>query len=214
METLKLKIFEVLVNDISIKEFETWLYNSEEIISKIRTNNFIYKIITINYKSEKWRIQLEELTFSKFDKDELIVLIIEKECNRIIHTENYDEIYSSLSKIMMHFDYETEIKTMWNFFSLWDQFDLIELQYYSKSTYYSDVKQLALETYSLLKTCQNISQKMAILKSGKTISKTIQNVEINEPKSKKISAVKKNICFFQKKLILRIKGMNFLKLKN
>ncbi|NRD18683.1 hypothetical protein HNV08_01385 [Winogradskyella eckloniae] len=198
METLKLKIFEVLVNDISIEEFETWLYHSEEIISKIKTNTFIYQIITINYKSEKWRIQLEELTFSKFDKDELIVLIIEKECNRIIHTENYDKIYTSLSKIMMHFDYESETKTMWNFFSLWDQFDLIKLQHYSESTYYSDVKQLALETYSLLKTCQNMNQKKAILKSGKTVSKTIQNVEINEPKSKKKALSKKLFAFFKK----------------
>ncbi|WP_299098310.1 hypothetical protein [uncultured Winogradskyella sp.] len=168
METLKLKIFEVLVNNITIEEFETWLYNSEEIISKIRTNKFIFKVITINYKSKKWRIQLEELTFSKFDKDDLIVLIIEKECNNIIHSEDYDEIYKSLSKIMMHFEYESDSKTMWDFFSLWDQFDLIKLQYYPKNTYYSDVKKLAFETYSLIKNCQNISQKKTILKSGKT----------------------------------------------
>ncbi len=50
MENLKLKIFDVLTNKISISDYENWLYTDPEILNAIETNDLVYKIICLNYK--------------------------------------------------------------------------------------------------------------------------------------------------------------------
>lgn len=60
MQALENKIFEFLSNKVSVLEFETWLYNSEEFISQINTNSFYFDIISINYRENNCIKMLEK----------------------------------------------------------------------------------------------------------------------------------------------------------
>lgn len=56
MDALKLKIFDVLLERITVPEFENWLYDSEEILNDLESNSLYFDVITINYRNKTWKI--------------------------------------------------------------------------------------------------------------------------------------------------------------
>ncbi len=67
MEALKLKIFDVLVNNITIEEFENWLYNSKLLEEKLKENSLIFEVVNINYRLDNSMKMLKNIasTFLK-----------------------------------------------------------------------------------------------------------------------------------------------------
>ena len=76
MEAVKLKIFDALIEKITVSEFENWLYNSEEFMNQINSNSFYFDVISINYKSDKWGSELNCLAKECLDGDYIEILKI------------------------------------------------------------------------------------------------------------------------------------------
>lgn len=69
MEALKLRIFDVLTEKITVSEFENWLYNQNEIINNLNTNSFYFELISIDYTTENWAKKLHKLSKETYDDD-------------------------------------------------------------------------------------------------------------------------------------------------
>lgn len=76
-EDVELIFYNVIKNQVSIVEFEKWLYNiNEDVIDNNFGENFYLQLISINYKNKFSRYELEKFIYSQisFDKFELSTL--------------------------------------------------------------------------------------------------------------------------------------------
>lgn len=166
MKELKLKIFDVLSKRILITEFETWLYNSEEILSGIQNNNFVYQVITVNYRDEKALYVLEKITFDFYDKIETNCITIEKICREILVSQTIEEIDEVLYPFRNFFEYETESRVLWVFYELYEELMLVLDGFSNKKYFLVDSKKLASKTLEKLERCITISDRKNFILSG------------------------------------------------
>lgn len=97
MKALKLKIFNVLTENISVLEFEKWLYNSEEFMSQINLNTLYFDVISINYKTELWALKLNNLAKEHLNADCLEILKIKKDCLQVLESYSFQETHEILA---------------------------------------------------------------------------------------------------------------------
>jgi len=126
MKALKQKIFEVLTNKIGVCQFEEWLYNTEEITSQLDINRFYFNVITINYKSNDWTNELNNLVESEFDEDYLEITRIKDWCLNILKSSTVEEIRAVLEDVYTYYNFDTEYNICWEFYTLRDYFGLVE----------------------------------------------------------------------------------------
>ena len=76
-EDIELLFYKVIKDELSITEFEEWIYSiDEDIISKNFGENFYFELININYKNKFSHDELKKIIYSKFpfNKFELMTL--------------------------------------------------------------------------------------------------------------------------------------------
>lgn len=76
-EDIELLFYKVIKGELSIVEFEKWLYSvDEDAIDNKFGENFYFQLISINYKNKFSRYELEKIIYSKitFNKFELSTL--------------------------------------------------------------------------------------------------------------------------------------------
>jgi len=144
METLKLKIFNVLTKKITVSEFENWLYDSEEIIENIELNTIYFDTIQINYKGKNWSTDLNNIALNYLGETYNEIIEINKLCSAIIKSEAFPETHNILRDLERNFDFDKDYSVLWKLYILKDYFDLvtegvcligsfkIEANYYSK----------------------------------------------------------------------------------
>lgn len=158
MAALKLKIFDVLTEKISVLEFEKWLYNSEEFISQINANSFYFDIISINYKSDKCTSELNELAKKHLGYDYLEILTIKKICSSIIKSETFKETHRILNAMAEDFDCDTDFSILWKFYSLKDSFDLVEECIYDEGTLQIEAKFYSNQAVEIIKKFKSFDE--------------------------------------------------------
>ncbi|NMH88952.1 hypothetical protein [Flavivirga algicola] len=163
MEALKIKIFDVLTEKITVSEFENWLYNSEEILENLKSNTFYFDLISINYKSKKWLKELNDLIKDKYDEDYLIILKIERGCLEICQSETPSQVYQTLSKLIIDFDYETDLDILWKFYSLYGCYDSFEGSMFNKCYIEKEAKFYSKQVLKISKNCKDYEEIKSVL---------------------------------------------------
>lgn len=133
MKELELSISKVLINTITLDEFENIIYQ-EFYADKMLSNNFIYRTITINYKGEYWKKELEELIYELWGEKKYLTYLLRNYCLRIIENDNSESIFDISAKISeLNIKYDYEYKTLMQFYSFTDELGLILAGYGSYS---------------------------------------------------------------------------------
>ncbi|WP_298755758.1 hypothetical protein [uncultured Psychroserpens sp.] len=161
---LKDKVFKVLTEQISVTEFEEWLYNSEELLSQIESNTFAFDAISINYKSNEWNSKLNTL-LKEYQCDELLEIItIRKACVAILISETFEDTYELLKISTRNFDYDTEYTILCEFYSFRNYFGLVEEGFWKIGVLEVELKLYAKQIVELINEYQNFERVKEALK--------------------------------------------------
>lgn len=191
MEALKLKIFDVLTEKTPVSEFENWLYNSEEFMSQINMNTFYFDVISINYKSDNWRKQLDNLTKEKYNEDFMILYEIKKSCLELSNSKKPEEAFSVLSKLLIDFDYDTDYDILWKFYSVHEYFETFEGSMFNKNELLEEARFYAKQVIELTQNCISFKETNEVLIEDLKLFKTAR-------KEQKTSLKQKIFAFFKK----------------
>ncbi|MUU79177.1 hypothetical protein [Winogradskyella endarachnes] len=166
METLKLKIIEVLVNDISIEEFEKWLYQSDLLNENLKQNSLIFEVITINYRKETALKELKNIASTLFDEKHLVAMKIKVNCRKIVNSNTPKNIEKYVFNIIKDFNFEIESTVYENFYSLYYSFNGFDYTNFTKGS----LKDINFRTVTYAKTvlenlknCKTIDDKKEVL---------------------------------------------------
>lgn len=202
METLKLKIFNVLTEKIKVTEFENWLNSSEEFMNQINSNSFYFDVVSINYKNNEWRKNLCFFITPNYSNDLLALIQTETICAKIIISKNitncYNLLFKLVSELSSDFICETEYNVVHNFHSLYCRYDLIELGYMTNSEFILQAKFLASLFLNKISNSKTLDEKINILK----INLKKDETSLNDSKKtltnqKKHSLKQKTITLFK-----------------
>ena len=167
MEALKLKIFDVLTEKMSILEFENWLYNSTYLSQNIKGDSLLFNVININYRERNSLKELENIASNIFSFEELLAKRLEKNCIKIINSRNSDNYKNYVSNIIQDFDFDIDFYAFWDFYHIYysfDGYDYNEHQNISLKKIDSKTKLLANSIINRLKYCDTIDDEIAVLK--------------------------------------------------
>ncbi len=126
MEALKLKIFNVLVDKITVSEFENWLYTSEEILGSLENNLLYFDVITINFRGKSWMSDLKSIVLNSLDSSYAEILEIKEICSKITSTKTHQETHKIINYLAQGFNYDTDYLILWELYRLKDYFDYVE----------------------------------------------------------------------------------------
>ena len=76
------KYLELLESDITIQQFESWVYENEEIFVKETSQSIYQELLELNYKSKGIRYELSKLI--KIDSERLIKYKIQRKISKIL----------------------------------------------------------------------------------------------------------------------------------
>lgn len=103
MKALTLKFFDVLERNLSLKEFENWLYSHEN--SDGLKNNDLWKaFFNFNYTSKSVRYEFSKL-LSNFDTDEYALYKFENTLKQILADGNLFRVVRSAHDFSLRYDY-------------------------------------------------------------------------------------------------------------
>ncbi|RZN83860.1 MAG: hypothetical protein EVB11_03825 [Winogradskyella sp.] len=150
MKALKNKIYQLLIEKITVSEFENWLYNSEEILSKLNSNAFCFDVISIDYRSSDWHEELNKLIQTNFEDDYLEIIRIRKWCSKILKSQTFTEINDVFEIVYQNFDFDTEYSIYWEFYTLRDYFGLVEDGIWKVGTLIQQAKHHSNQTIKII----------------------------------------------------------------
>ncbi|WP_179009374.1 hypothetical protein [Winogradskyella forsetii] len=200
MESLKLKIIDALVQNISILDFEQWLYNSEYLDSNLSSKSVIFEIVSINFKENDATKRLLEIAKKIFNEKEFETIKLEKNCKKIIDSNKPEEIIESILSIINDNDFECLI--LWDFYGLYYNFEGYEYQSYlgnDLNLLNLKSKELAQNTLKALSKFDSIKKKIEYLETPVQIENQSQKKTTKEvEKQKKETLIQKIFAFFKK----------------
>lgn len=166
MEELKEKILDTLLSKISISDFEIWLYSQDELINLISHNNFIYRLVTINYKKESSYKHLEDLAIELCNEDEYMLLLTERTCQDIIAAKTSKEILSKSFELVQKFNYNSDYELIWEIYLANNKYNLVETGYLRPSVFNLNIKTVSKKILSELENCSSLQSKIQFVKDG------------------------------------------------
>lgn len=201
METLELKIFDVLVGNITIEVFEKWLYQSKFLEERLKADSLIFEIVNINYRSDDSLKKLKNIADEVFDEKDLLAMKIETNCEKISNTDVNEDIEKYVWNIIEDYNFDIEPGIYWEFYNLYHSFDGFEFTKYSKRSL-DDIslrtKVYAKTVLANLRKCNSIEDKKQVLFSN-VCSKEDVIIEKNTvAKTKKISLKNRITSLFKK----------------
>ena len=197
MELLKQKIFDVLNYKLEVFEFEKWLYESQIISENINSDDFVYDVVTINYKSIHWLSELKAVVFKKYDYEEYLISLIKYNCEHILKSKNSHESFMSINNIMRYFEFETDYDLLWDFYLFDCDYDLIEVGYWTEENYNSEAKKLAETILEKFKNCYSLDEEREVLKSRIDPFYSQHKAEHFPENDSKMTFIKKFLAFFK-----------------
>lgn len=198
MKTLEQNIFKVLTDSINVTEFERIIYQ-EYYVDKMESNEFIAKIIKINYRDENWKNELEKLAFSLLGNAKYLTYLIRNYCLQIIESNDLEKVFNIVSELArLNSEHDYIYGTLMQFYQFVNELDLISCGYGNCTK-----EELLLEIKFYAKSYFNVfdlntdSEKLLNLKED-----FIQNQELRD---------KENLSDFSKKINENKKWFHFWK---
>ena len=158
MEALKLKIFDVLTEKITVSEFENWLYDSEEILKNIEVNTLYFDVITVNYKSKDWNTALNRIAINYLGEVYSEIIEIKRLCSSIVESETFSETHNFLKDLAQNFDFDTDYSVLWKLYILKDYFDLVVEGFYKVGSLEKEVVFYSKNALQIIKEGQNLDE--------------------------------------------------------
>jgi hypothetical protein len=87
MQDLKENVFKVLEDQMSLQDFERWLYNSEE-LQNLMTEDVVLEAYTLNYKQRDAKYQFKKAIFKYFDEGEFLLWKVKANLTDLIANRN------------------------------------------------------------------------------------------------------------------------------
>lgn len=103
MKTLTLKFFDVLERNLSLKEFESWLYSLENVDS-LRKSALWKAFYNFNYTSKSVGYEFSKL-LSNFDTDEYALYKFENTLKQILSDGNLFRVVRSAHDFSLRYDF-------------------------------------------------------------------------------------------------------------
>ncbi|WP_299247097.1 hypothetical protein [uncultured Aquimarina sp.] len=129
MKELEQNIFNVLIDTITLEEFENFIYQ-DFYVDQITSNKFVYNVISINYRNKNWKNELEELICQSWATPKYLSYSIRNYCLKLVETDKSDIIFDIIEKITelnRQFDYE--YGTLMQFYQFNEELGLIQSGY-------------------------------------------------------------------------------------
>lgn len=140
MKELELNISKVLIGSITVEEFESIIYQ-EYYVEKMESNDFITSVITINYRDESWKNDLEKLIYNLWSDSKYLTYLVRKYCVQIIASKDKEKVFSIVNDLArLNTEYGYEYGTLVQFYLFDDEVDLITIGYNTRNK-----KELLLE---------------------------------------------------------------------
>jgi hypothetical protein len=172
---------------LSLKEFETWLYNDDYVNSQLLKNDIIFELVNINLNSKHVFKELEKFCFAYFDKEECLIQIVKYNCEVLLEYKSDEAIENLIKNICYFYDWNNDYYLISQIYYCADDWDLAKDGYIEKQ----EVKnEFIVYSKSYLEKLQGLNREESIqlLKNGielkKVIPEQLKNSEI-EAKIKK-----------------------------
>jgi len=150
MELLKNKIFEVNARIITIAQFEQWLYTTQGIAENIETNDFIMKMVSLNYKDKNIHNILEKICFEEYDQEEFLIKMIELNCLHLAQVTGSQEMWKIVNTICRYNNLESNYRLINKFYYLEDEISLAQGGLIKESVVIAGFQKLARDILSAL----------------------------------------------------------------
>lgn len=125
MDKVKSMIVRLLSQDLSMKDFETWLYNDEYINNRILDDEDILELLFINLKSKNAKSELEKYLYGKFGEEIYIIEQVKVNCEVLLNSKiNQNDVYSFLSNIGRLYDWDKDYKLISQVYWFDDEWNL------------------------------------------------------------------------------------------
>ncbi|WP_055447360.1 hypothetical protein [Lacinutrix mariniflava] len=194
MEVLKLKIFDVLTEKISVSEFENWLYGSEEFVRQININSFYFDLISINYKNEEWLKKFENILILHFENNELIKFIVMNTYTKLKHSKTSKESFLILKNFSNYYNFQTDSIIQNQLYYLYCDFDLLDIGVYDEIELNHIVEYTSNDILKQFNSYAKLEEKIGFINEENTIDNTIYTVQ----KTEKSTFKQKFLAFFKK----------------
>jgi hypothetical protein len=102
-DTTRLRFLEFLNKELSLKDFEQWVYKNPDDLEKELNADFYLNLISLNYHQKDSALQLQDMLFSFINKDEfniwrtkkLLTEIVEEKIDMVLATRKLKAIYTA-----------------------------------------------------------------------------------------------------------------------
>ena len=111
MDKIKNMIVKLISKALSMKEFETWLYNDEYVNSHILDDENILELLSINLKSTHAIAELEKYLYAKFGEEDGLLEQVKINCEVLLSSELKQKDFESfLHSIYRLHDWEKDYR--------------------------------------------------------------------------------------------------------
>jgi hypothetical protein len=162
MELLNNKLFSLISGEIKLADFEQWLYANEELLDVIDKDPFVFEIFDLNYKSEDALRLLDNLCKSLKDGQAYTISVVERECRKILETENQETILNNIYTIVELYTFESDDALLAAFYHLNLDIGMSIEGYGRKLNIVNEAHNLATQILNELK-CKIIEEKKELL---------------------------------------------------
>lgn len=138
-ETTRLKFLELLNDELSLKDFEQWIYKNSDDLEKELSADFYLELISLNYNQNDSALQLEHMLFTLISADafniwrtkKLLTEIVEQKIDIVLATRKLKAIYyctEDFIPVDLGVGYESELDDVPipSEYSQWDKWTLYE----------------------------------------------------------------------------------------
>ena len=128
-QELKQQAYQVLINKIDVKVFEKSLYQLVE-ETELRSNSLLFNLVCINYKSKKYKKELNNIIKDYCTEEELLSLKIYENSLKAVQSTHWKEIHEIIEYFSnQYFGNEYEYDIFYVFYRLCDELDLLKSGY-------------------------------------------------------------------------------------
>ncbi|APG64656.1 hypothetical protein LPB136_04435 [Tenacibaculum todarodis] len=188
MEKIKEKAIELLLDIISKEDFEVILYEKVKTENLI-TNRFLFDLVNINYRENKYKIQLGKILEDTLEEEIFIMYKVNFYSKKIKDENNIKEIYKHFNNVFELFEYDKEYSLMWDYYQINERIGLIEIKYEIEKNVIIDLKKLCDRVCFEFNKISRIEDKVKLLVEGLSESKDVSflnnQIQTNEIKLKK-----------------------------
>ncbi len=166
MKVLQEQLYRCLAGELSISQFETWLYAQDDLMAEVVRPGFMLDLVSLDYRKRSIQEDLRSLVVNRFGNEDYLLGMTYWLCKALMNSMSVSQVISSIDRMKSVFKYDLEYGLYRQFYYYDDVFDL---SLYSRAI---DVKENIIEIKRLASSVIRITdhskleQKIQMLEEG------------------------------------------------